>query len=78
MQKDENGDWMMDKYTIDTVAFLSYLADVLPTKVDDIFKLAEKNQVVLILPSIVLGETLYTIYKGKNIFGKPWLSNQIF
>ena len=60
----------MDKYTVDTVAFLSYLADALPNKVDDIFKLAEKNQVVLILPSIVLGEALYTIYKGKNIFGK--------
>ena len=71
MQKDENGDWMMDKYTIDIMAFLSYLADALPIKVDDIFKSAEKNQVILILPSIVLGEALYTIYKGKKIFGKP-------
>jgi predicted nucleic acid-binding protein len=57
-------------YVVDTVGFLSYLADVLPVAADDVFKKAENNEITLILPSIVVGETLYTIYKGKEVFGK--------
>lgn len=60
----------MKSYIIDAVAFLAFLADQLPNKADDVFKRAEKKQVKLFLPSIALGETLYTIYKGKDIFGK--------
>jgi len=33
----------LKSYIIDTVAFLAYLADVLPKKADDIFKKAEKK-----------------------------------
>ena len=68
--KEKNGVYKMNSYIIDTVAFLAYLADVLPRKADEIFKKAEKKQVKLLLPSIALGESLYTIYKGKEIFGK--------
>lgn len=60
----------MKSYIVDAVAFLAFLADRLPNKADDVFKKAEKKQVKLLLPSIALGETLYTIYKGKDIFGK--------
>ena len=60
----------MDAYVIDAVAFLSYLANNLPPKADEIFKLAEKKEVQLLFPSIALGETIYIIYKGKKIFGK--------
>lgn len=60
----------MDSYIVDTVAFLAYLADVLPNNANQLFKKAEKKRLKLFLPPIVLGETLYTIYKGKEIFGK--------
>ena len=60
----------MKSYIIDAVAFLAYLADNLPIKADEIFKKAEKKQNKILLPSIALGETLDTIYKGKEIFGK--------
>jgi len=60
----------LKSFVIDAVAFLAFLADQLPKKADDIFKRAEKKQVKLLLPSIALGEVLYIIYKGKEIFGK--------
>ncbi len=60
----------MDLYIIDTVAFLAYLAEKNPGEVDELFKKAEKKQLKLLLPSIALGESLYTIYKGREIFGK--------
>jgi len=60
----------MDLYIIDTIAFLAYLADKLPVEADKLFIRAEKNQLKLLLPSIALGESLYTIYKGRDIFGK--------
>jgi predicted nucleic acid-binding protein len=68
-QKEKNGGYRLKSYIIDAVAFLAYLSDRLPAKADEIFKLAENKQVNLLLPSIALGETLYTIYKGKEIFG---------
>ena len=60
----------MKSYIVDAVAFLAYLTDNLPLEADNIFKKAEKKEIILFLPSIVLGETLFTIYKGKEIFGK--------
>jgi predicted nucleic acid-binding protein len=60
----------LNSFIDDTVAFLAYLTDKLPDKADAIFKKAENKKVKLILPSIALGETLNTIYKGKDIFGK--------
>lgn len=60
----------MESFIVDAVAFLAFLADQLPKKADDVFKKAEEKQTKLLLPSIALGETLYTIYKGKDIFGK--------
>jgi len=67
----------LKSYIVDAVAFLAYLADILPTKANNIFKKAENKQVKLFLPSIALGETLYTIYKGKVIFGKSIPVNKI-
>ena len=60
----------MERYTIDTVAFLAYLIDVLPPKSNAIFQKAENEEIILILPSIVIGETIYTILKQKEVFGK--------
>lgn len=61
---------MMETYVVDTVAFLAYLTDQLPKNVNNLFKKAENKLIKLLLPSIALGETLYTIYKGREIFGK--------
>ncbi|MBY9004882.1 MAG: hypothetical protein KGD73_12980 [Candidatus Lokiarchaeota archaeon] len=67
--KEKNGGSELKSYIVDAIAFLAYLSDTLPTKADELFKLAESKQVKLLLPSIALGETLHTIYKGKEIFG---------
>jgi predicted nucleic acid-binding protein len=58
----------LESYTIDTVAFLAYLIDALPSQSDEIFRKAENDELMLILPSIVIGETIYTILKKKRIF----------
>ncbi len=68
-KNEKNGGFDL-KYIVDTVAFLAYLADNLPKKANEIFQLAENKKVSLYLPSIALGECLYTIYKGKEVFGK--------
>ncbi|HEC41113.1 hypothetical protein LCGC14_1047010 [marine sediment metagenome] len=68
--KEKNGVHEMEIYIVDAVAFLAYLADRLPKKADEVFRKAEKKEIKLLMPSIALGETLYTIYKGKQIFGK--------
>ncbi len=56
----------MELYIVDTIAFLGFLADNLPSKANEIFKKAEKKQIRLLLPSIALGETLFYIYKSKE------------
>jgi predicted nucleic acid-binding protein len=61
---------IMDIYLLDAMAFLAYLANCLPINADKILNQAEKKEVRLILPAIALGETLYTIYKGIEVFGK--------
>jgi predicted nucleic acid-binding protein len=58
-----------DVYTVDAIALLCYLADKLPRRVDEIFKQAEDEEVVLVVPSIVVGESIFTLLKGKEIFG---------
>jgi predicted nucleic acid-binding protein len=58
-----------DVYTVDTIALLCYLADKLPRRVDEIFKRAEDEEVLLAVPSIVVGESIFTLLKGKEIFG---------
>lgn len=57
---------MADKYVIDTIAFVYYLADILPEKVEKIFQSAEKGGVRLILPSISIGEAIYVFKKQKK------------
>ena len=57
---------MADRYAIDTVAFIYYLAEILPAKVEKIFQSAEKGDVKLILPSISIGEAIYVFKKQKK------------
>jgi predicted nucleic acid-binding protein len=51
------------------VAVLAYLADKLPHKFNDIFKQAENELVRIQVPEIAVGEVIYTILKGKEVFG---------
>jgi predicted nucleic acid-binding protein len=57
---------MADRYVIDTVAFIYYLAELLPGKAEKIFQSAEKGDVKLILPSISIGEAIYVFKKQKK------------
>ena len=56
-------------YGLDSVALLSYFANTLGRQGDDLFTKAESNEIKLIVPSIVIGESIYTILKKRNIFG---------
>jgi len=58
-----------EAYTADSVAILGYLAGALPSEVDRIFARAEDDKASLIIPTIALGETLFTLLKGRKIFG---------
>jgi predicted nucleic acid-binding protein len=57
---------MADRYVIDTVAFIYYLAGLLPGKAEKIFQSAEKGDAKLILPSISIGEAIYVFKKQKK------------
>ena len=59
----------MRLFTADAVAVLAYLADKLPYKSNDIFKQAENELVRIQVPEIAVGEVIYTILKGKEVFG---------
>jgi len=59
----------MRLFTADAVAVLSYLADKLPPKSNEIFKQAENELVRIQVPGIAVGEVIYTILKGKEVFG---------
>lgn len=63
-------------FVVDAVALLSYLVDKLPKKASDMLDSVDEDNLVLI-PSIIIGETLYTIYKGKEIFGMKISTNKI-
>lgn len=56
-------------YGIDSVALLSYFANTLGKQGDDLFTRAESNEIQMLIPSIVIGESIYTILKNRNIFG---------
>ena len=55
---------------IDTVALLAYFVNKHSTKVEDIFEKVENSKTKLLIPSIVIGELIYTILKRKEIFGE--------
>ncbi|MCZ7400536.1 MAG: PIN domain-containing protein [Candidatus Methanoperedens sp.] len=57
---------MADRYAIDTVAFIYYLAGLLPEKAEKIFQSAEKGDAKLILSSISIGEAIYVFKKQKK------------
>jgi len=59
----------MRLFTADAVAVLGYLADKLPRRSNDIFEQAENELVRIQVPEIAVGEVIYTILKGKEIFG---------
>lgn len=56
-------------YTADAMAVLAYLADKLPENAERIFRMAEDDEAKIQVPSIAVGEVLYTISKGKDVFG---------
>ncbi len=68
---------MMTKYGLDTVAILRYLTGSLPPELDRIFTLAEENKNAFVVPSIVIGELIYTIRKGKEVSGKQIPEDQL-
>jgi len=59
----------MKLFTADAVAVLSYLANKLPRKSDKIFKEAECGLARIQVPEIAVGEVIYTLLKGREVFG---------
>lgn len=57
-------------YGVDSVALLSYFVNKLGKDGDIIFNRAESSEARLLVPSIVIGESIYIILKKRNIFGK--------
>ena len=55
----------METYVLDTVALVRYFEDDLPKSADKIFSLAEGGRAKLLVPSIVLGEFIYSALKGR-------------
>lgn len=52
-------------YVVDTVALVKYFEDSLPPRANSIFKSAEEGRAKLLVPSIVVGEFVYTALKGR-------------
>ena len=55
----------METYVLDTVALARYFEDDLPRAADKIFRLAEEGKANLLIPSIVVGEFIYSVLKGR-------------
>ena len=55
----------METYVVDTVALARYFEDDLPRAADKIFRLAEEGKAELLIPSIVIGEFIYSVLKGR-------------
>lgn len=60
----------MKSYTVDSVALLHYLLDILPERAQEVVEQAEHGDVTLELPSIVLAETAYILNKRDEIRGE--------
>ena len=52
-------------YVTDAHAFAWYILDILPEKVDKIFKSVENGESTIFVPTIVLAECLYLIENNK-------------
>lgn len=63
----------MSEYVVDTVAFVRYLEDRLPSKADRVFEAAELGRSHLLLPQIALAEFLYIALKGRLKGPRPSL-----
>lgn len=61
----------MSEYLVDTVAFVRYLEDRLPSEPDRIFQEAEAGHNHLFLPQIALAEFIYLTLKGRLRIGHP-------
>ena len=61
----------MKKYVMDTVALVGYLQNALPSPADKIFKMAEQNKCILIIPEIVFSEFTYISLKGRLKSNNP-------
>lgn len=57
----------MKTYTVDSVALIHYLLDILPEGAQDVVEEAERGEVALELPAIVLAETAYILRKRDEI-----------
>ena len=55
----------METHVLDTVALARYFEDDLPRAADKIFRSAEEGKAKLLIPSIVVGEFIYSVLKGR-------------
>lgn len=60
----------MKSYTVDSVALLHYLLDILPEQAQAVVEKAEDGDANLELPPIVLAETSYILNERDEIRGK--------
>jgi predicted nucleic acid-binding protein len=56
---------VMETYVLDTVALARYFEDDLPRAADKVFRLAEEGRAELLVPSVVVGEFIYSVLKGR-------------
>lgn len=59
----------MNRYTADTNALFSYLADTLPPGADDVFSRAERGTASVQAPNIMFGEVFYRLQGGTVVDG---------
>ncbi len=55
----------METYVVDTVALARYFADDLPESAQRTFLLAEQGKAKLLVPSVVVGEFIYSAIRGR-------------
>lgn len=60
----------MKSYTVDSVALIHYLLDILPNEAQAVVEQAEAGDARLELPSIVVAETAYILQKRDEIRGR--------
>jgi len=59
----------MKRYTADTNALLSYLADTLPAEADTAFRQAERGTATVSAPDVMFGEVFYRLGGGAVVNG---------